>query len=228
MVRKLIWAAALVVTGSMSAQAADMAVKAAPPMAPAFNWTGWYLGAGGGFMHGDLSGPGIAFATNTSGSDAFVAVEGGYRYQLPVSIVLGFDVTAPVWAEGVTKLQPGGAGPTTVKPQYIVLPTVQIGYAIGSWLPYFGVGAGVANIKVTTTTFALPGAQVSNTQTASVFDLALGIDYALTQNWIVGARYDHLIVEEKNYTFNTGGGGVAPQVVGATTDGVMGMIKYRF
>ncbi len=231
MFRTIAWVAALVLSGSISAHAADMAMKGASPMAPtpAYNWTGWYLGAGGGFMNGTATGNAVAFVSNASGTVGFVAVEGGYRYQTPSNFVLGIDVTAPVWAGTVSITpQPLGTGFDSAKPEFIVLPTIQVGYAFGQWLPYLGFGVGVADIKATTQTFGVGGlALFSDTETSPVYDFAVGVDYALTYNWIVGLRYDHLISPDRSYSFATGPTPTVQQV-GAYTDGVTAMVKYRF
>jgi outer membrane immunogenic protein len=56
--------AALAMLVSTSALAADMAVKAPPsaPVAPIYNWTGFYVGANAGYGWG---GPGVSFDTPT-------------------------------------------------------------------------------------------------------------------------------------------------------------------
>jgi outer membrane immunogenic protein len=52
-------AAALVLTMAGPAVAADLPLKAAPPVAARFSWTGCYLGGhlGGGFAHKDITDP---------------------------------------------------------------------------------------------------------------------------------------------------------------------------
>jgi opacity protein-like surface antigen len=227
MISKLAIAGTALLLGSASsALAADLPAKAYSPLAPAvFNWTGYYLGAGGGFTAGTVTGTGTT-GVNSTGTIDYVAVEGGYRYQLPFNLVLGFDVTAPVWASTAKVTPPPGLGTfDSAKPLFIVLPQVQIGYAFGQFLPYFGIGVGVADIKATTTTFA--GTKLSDTEADPMLDVSFGLDYALTNNWILGVRYDHLQGEEHNYTFAT-----APtptvQQLGSNSDGVTGMIKYKF
>jgi outer membrane immunogenic protein len=228
MLRKLAVAGTALVLCSVSALAADLPAKAAPiaPIAPtAFNWSGFYLGAGGGFTSGSATGWSTT-GTNTSASIDYVAVEGGYRYQLPFNLVLGLDVTAPIWASTGKVTPPAGLGVfDSAKPLFIVLPQVQIGYAIGQFLPYVGIGVGVADIKATTTTFA--GSKLTDKELDTVLDLSFGLDYALTNNWILGVRYDHLEAAERNYTFPATPTPTIQQV-GSNSDGVTGMIKYKF
>jgi opacity protein-like surface antigen len=106
-----------------------------------------------------------------------------------------------------------------------LIPQVQLGYALGRYLPYFGVGVGVADLKGGFTTAA--GTSFSDTQLSPVVDLSFGVDYALTDNWIIGVRYDHLDFEQHNYTFATP---FLPTVVqvGAVSDGVSGIVRYKF
>ena len=226
--KQLVIAAAVLMVGTVSALAADLPTKSGPlpSVAPvAFNWTGFYLGVGGGFTAGTATGTATA-GVNATGTIDYVAVEGGYRYQLPYDLVLGFDVTAPIWASTAKVNPPFGPGFfDSAQPLFIVLPQVQIGYALGRFLPYFGIGVGVADVKAVTTPFG--GARFTDTEPDAVLDVSFGLDYALTNNWIIGARYDHLVAEERNYTFAT-----APtptiQQVGSNSDGVTGVIKYKF
>ena len=75
---------ALIAIGvSIPAQAADMAVKAPPPSAPAapYNWSGLYVGGnfGGAWTSGSLNIPGNNFY---GGLTEFIAgVQAGYNFQ---------------------------------------------------------------------------------------------------------------------------------------------------
>jgi len=227
MLRKFVVAGIALALGSASALAADLPVKSAPLPAPApeFNWNGFYLGVGYGYLNGTVTGPGTV-PFNVGGAVSYFEVNGGYRVQTSVGIVLGLDVSAPVWlSQSTFHVPPPGAGFNTAAPQFIILPEAQIGYAIGRFLPYFGVGVGIGSIKATINPVGAP--PVSDTTSSAMLAVSFGVDYALTNNWIVGVRYDHVQGELHNYTFPTAGAPTVVQV-GTATDGIAGIVRYRF
>src|SRR5262249_43936586 len=100
MMRALIVALSLVPFAT-SAIAADMPLKAAPrPAAPVYNWTGCYLGAGGGygmfnqdntFVTDPIFGPSIVDSGRVTGGGRgwFGTVGGGCDYQISERWVIG-------------------------------------------------------------------------------------------------------------------------------------------
>ena len=99
--KKLLLAASAVIAVAMSAPAgaADMRVpmKAPPPPPPVFNWTGCYIGAGGGygmwnqeFVHvTDPGGVALTLEQTNGGRGWFGTVQAGCDYQITPSIVIG-------------------------------------------------------------------------------------------------------------------------------------------
>jgi len=81
-----------------TANAADlparMPVKAAPMVAPAFSWTGFYLGAQIGWSHirdtQDLSSPSFAWSVSDTADGFLGGVHGGYNLQIS-QFVLGVE-----------------------------------------------------------------------------------------------------------------------------------------
>jgi outer membrane immunogenic protein len=225
MLRKVALVGVALVVTSASAFAADLSVKAPPSyQQTVFNWTGFYLGLGGGFQAVTATGTGVSGA-NAQATLWYVSVDGGYRYQLPDNLVLGLDVFAPVWVSKGSSSPPGVGGTDSVKVNFAVVPEAQIGYAIGNFLPYVGLGVGVADVKVSLN----PAAGFTGTDTSPDVLLAVtfGVDYALTNNWIVGLRYDHIQAEMTNYTFPAV---PVPHVtqVGANMDGLSAVLRYKF
>jgi outer membrane immunogenic protein len=105
--RRLAWAfAAIISIGSLSNSiAADMAVKAPPPVVEVYNWTGFYIGGNiGGAFATDSTHFGITDPNNTLGltgglvpinfnsspNSVIGGVQGGYNWQV-----------APTWLVGV-------------------------------------------------------------------------------------------------------------------------------
>jgi outer membrane immunogenic protein len=210
--------AVLTLASGSSALAADLAYKTpAPPAASIYDWTGGYVGIGGGYQSGTATGSALAGAS-IEPKLWFFGVSGGYRLQLANNIVLGVDVSAPFWATSNTFLPPG-FGTATLKPLFIVAPEAQIGYALGRWLPYVGLGVGVADIKGTVTPTG--GSTLSDTELAPEYMITFGVSYAVTDHVIAGLRYDHIELDEHNWTFQTTPLPTISQV-GGNSDGVTG------
>src|SRR5579864_4919441 len=103
--KKIISSAAILLLSSAVGFAADLPLKARPlavPIAPpVYNWTGWYVGVHVGGFWGDTSNN--LGLPNVSASSAFAGVQGGYRYQFANNVVLGIQVSAPLWASDQNK-----------------------------------------------------------------------------------------------------------------------------
>lgn len=83
---------AFIVLGASTAQAADViAEHSALPIAPAYAWSGGYLGVqgGGAWASGEFSGFGISSSEEANGG-VFGAFA-GYNYQLDNNVVLGIE-----------------------------------------------------------------------------------------------------------------------------------------
>jgi len=85
-----------------AAHAADMALKAPPPAAPVYSWSGFYLGVdvGGAWSNGDSSTTPIPdpiawnllpASLNLRASSAIGGVHAGYDYQLSPNAVIGIE-----------------------------------------------------------------------------------------------------------------------------------------
>ena len=97
--KKFLLTSAAVILGTAVAQAADIPPRPytkAPVAVPGMNWTGFYIGGGGGYglvaadQHRITSGVSDPFDLRTSGRGAFASVSGGFDWQF-----------APAWVAGV-------------------------------------------------------------------------------------------------------------------------------
>ena len=208
---------------SGNALAADLPAKAAPLIPAGYNWTGFYAGVGAGYQTGQATGTAVT-GVNIEPNLWYVGITAGYRYQLPDNIVFGFDISAPIWASTNT-FAPGGGTTARLDPYFAVAPEFQLGYAIGRWLPFVGLGVGFTDIKATITPVGAPA--VSDTELSPAILVTFGLFYAVTDNVIAGLRYDHIDLAQHNYTFGTAG---APTIMqaGGNTDGVTAVLEYKF
>jgi outer membrane immunogenic protein len=223
-----------------SASAADMAVKArpAPPpiMAPVYNWTGFYIGANGGWgsSHNCVD---FVTAGGVVGVDACRDATGGliggqigYRWQAG-QWVFGLEAQgdwADLSASRISLIDP--AFSTRTRVNAIGLFTGQIGYAWDALLLYVKGGAAVTGNRfdIFTTVAGLNVASIDTTRWGGA--VGVGLEYGFAPNWSVGVEYDHLFMGTANNSFSV----VNPIVAGAfnrinqDVDMVTLRINYRF
>ena len=199
--------AAVAVIGITSiASAADLQVKAPvykPPIAaPAYyNWTGFYIGGNVGYGRSSVTytnefplNPGSF--SGTAHDNSFVGGgQIGYNWQFNPNWVLGieanvigvkFDQTASV----VDSFGNARNLVSSVKTIWDV--AGRLGYASNNWL-FYGKG-GYARTQLDlnlNTPIVGPATQAASSNSVSGFLAGAGIEYGLTQNWIVGVEYDY-------------------------------------
>ena len=246
MKRILLGSVGLVALSVASAQAADLAARPqaytkAPVMAPAYDWSGFYIGlnGGGGSSHNCwnlTNAGGIATGGVPEGChDATGAVVGGqigYRWQM-ASWVFGVEAQGD-WADL------SGSGPSSpaaltsavtnqTKIDAFGLFTGQIGYTFNNVLVYAKGGAAVTDSKYSG---IITGSGVvfdQSTQTRWGGAVGAGLEVGFAQNWSVGVEYDHLFMGNSNISFPA----TAPantRVDSIKQDVDLGMVRlnYRF
>jgi outer membrane immunogenic protein len=189
------------------ALAADLPMKAPPPMlAPLYNWSGFYIGANGGWGNADnclniidpvfgLLGDGCH---NRSGG--VVGGQIGWRWQQPGNhFVFGLEAQGD-WANlNATRASLVDPGLTfSTKTDAIGLFTAQLGFGWDTWLWYFKGGAAVTgnNFTVSDTLLGVGIAQANSTRWGGV--VGTGIEYGFGPNWSVALEYDHLFLDTQD------------------------------
>jgi outer membrane immunogenic protein len=224
---------------SAPASAADLAArpytKAPPPLvAPIYDWTGFYLGANGGWGQSrncwDFVVAGVVSADGCrTGSGGLVGGQLGYRWQAGgwVFGVEGQGDWANLSSTRVSILAP--AFSTRTKVDGIGLITGQVGYAWNASLFYLKGGAAVTGNRFD----ILNGAGVSVASASSTRwggTVGAGWEYGFAPNWSAGIEYDHLFMGHSNNSFSV----VNPVVAGALNrisqdvDMVTVRVNYRF
>jgi outer membrane immunogenic protein len=235
-----------------AASAADLPARTytkAPPIAPVYNWGGFYLGlnAGGGSGHNcwnlTANAAGAVPAAPSEGcSDGTGAVVGGqvgYRWQAS-NWVFGVEAQGD-WANlkgsNVSLTGTFGGLPflNQTKTDAIGLFTGQVGYASNNWLWYFKGGAAVTDDKyngvVLTGVGAFPAGTAfdgaSETRWGGV--AGVGVEYGFAPNWSVALEYDHLFMGRSSNNVLTPAG-VFDRTESIKQDIDMGTIRlnYRF
>jgi len=195
MKRALLAAAAIAVSFSGTASAADLRVRARPVYAPAvaafYNWTGCYVGGnGGGFWATRrFSNNGLGFGDNHTASGGLGGVQAGCNYQMG-SWVLGVQGD---WDWGRVSEDDRGAIAVpffTVHWQTKSLASVtgRGGYAWDRFLLYVKGGGGWLR---TDFSFQTAGTAFSVSDTRSGWTVGVGGEYAFL-DWLTGfIEYDH-------------------------------------
>lgn len=189
---------------------ARMPVKAAPMVAPPFNWTGFYVGAnvGGIFGHSvqtvdiDTLPLGIP-ADDTNYAGVIGGVQAGYNWQLS-QLVLG--VEADIDFSSAKKSV--ATGPLDTHNMALsALGTVRgrIGLAFDRFLPYVTGGVAFADLKNELVDNINP--LIANRgSSATGWTVGGGLEYAFDPHWSAKAEYLYVKFPDKTASFAIPGG----------------------
>jgi outer membrane immunogenic protein len=174
----------------MPAMAADLGARPyskAPAAAIAVNnWTGFYIGAMGGYAEEATSGVGAL-------NGGFVGGTAGYNWQTG-NFVLGVEADA-AWADvGATVV----VGPVAISSDIHALGTVRgrVGYAFDQILIYGTGGYAWANNEIAITAL---GVTIADTQFHSGWTAGGGVEVKFAPNWSVKAEYLYRSFESETY-----------------------------
>ena len=221
------------------ALAADMPVKAVPPpvVAPIYNWSGFYIGANGGWGSSHncwdfvtLAGPVFSDGCRAR-SGGLLGGQIGYRWQSN-QFVFGLEAQGD-WAD-LTNTRVSLLNPTLstrVKTDGIGLFTGQLGWAWDAALLYVKGGAAVTSNRLDVLATATGTGLVSSSATRWGGTLGVGFEYGFTPNWSFGAEYNHLWMGTSNNSFTATGPvlvGVLNNRVRQDVDMVTLRLNYRF
>ena len=220
------------------ASAADLAArpytKAPPMIAAIYDWSGFYIGANGGWGSSHDNRSFDTLGVGLGSYDATGGVAGGqigYRWQTG-SWVFGLEAQGN-WADlrGSTAntFVPGNT--IRSKMDAFGLFTGQIGYAWNNALLYAKGGAAVTDRNyqfIDTVTGALVSS--SSYQTRWGATAGVGLEYGFAPNWSAAVEYDHIFENRHTVGFVTPGGVPAAGTysTGGDTDLVTARVNYRW
>ena len=199
------------------ASAADLAArpytKAPPMIAAVYDWSGFYIGANGGWGSShkcwDFQTPAGAFVAAEGCHDATGGTVGSqirYRWQAN-TWVFGLEAQGN-WADfhGSNRSLAFPAFVNDTKIDAFGMFTGQIGYAANNALFYLKGGAAVVSDRYRNFAFGT-GVQVANTVDDTRWGgvVGVGLEYGFAPNWSVGVEYDHMFLQDKTYTFLNNG-----------------------
>lgn len=214
------------------ALAADMALKA--PRAPAFqyNWSGFYVGANGGYGTAGsnwVDDPSLG-STDLGGhrtTGGFAGGQIGYNWQYGIAVV-GLEAEFD-WAS----LNGNHVGPLlhSLNTKVTTLGTITGRLGVAYWdraLLYAKGGLGFAQFKYDD--FVTVGGALNGSSNSSRWGWALGagIEYGFAQNWSVKVEYDYLGFKVHSVNFAGGVAGAYVQDIRNDIQLVKAGINYRF
>src|SRR5581483_6221284 len=196
--------------------AADLPIKAAVPVAPAFSWTGCYLGGhvGGGRGTKDMTDPvqlvqdtlsggpvtaGVTTVT-TKPTGAVIGGQIGCDYQFAGGAVIGVEGMGSgttMKASSLVGLPAGLPGDTALvqaNNDFLASVTARVGYAFDTVLVYARGGFAVAGDKydVSGGTFNGGGPfHFQGVENRYGWVAGGGVDWAFTRHWSMNVEYDY-------------------------------------
>ena len=216
--KKFLLGSVALVAFAAPAAAADLAArpytKAPSMIAAVYDWSGFYIGANGGWGSSrkcwDFVTPAGAFAGNEGCHDATGGTAGGqvgYRWQAGTWVfgVEGQGNWADFRGSSVSLAFP--ATNIRSKVDAFGLFTGQVGWAANNVLLYVKGGAAVTSDRYNITTVAgnaLIASSNDDTRWGGV--AGVGVEYGFSPNWSAAIEYDHLFMGNRTTNFNTPAG----------------------
>ena len=233
--KKLALAVTTFVAIAAPALAADLPARApapAPVMAYVYDWTGFYIGANGGYgsnraCWGNFNGVGIAEGCNSK-SGGLVGGQAGYRAQFG-QFVVGAEVQGD-WANLRASLPSTFVplGTDSAKVTSVFLFTGQVGYAVNAALFYLKGGAAMANNNFLVQNAVGTGLYYATSHKLGA-TVGVGFEYGFTPNWSVGLEYDRLMMGNNNNSFSVPAGAAAvANTISQNIDMVTVRVNYKF
>jgi len=201
------------------ALAADLPVKAPPPVAaPAASWTGCYIGGnvGGGWSGVKSMDPASSVVEIDHTISGFVGGgQIGCDYQFATKWVIGIQAMWD-WSDVSGDAHTSRFPPDIISARVRSFDTLtaRIGYAVTQTaLLYAKFGAGWVDDNFTyrcggSGGFCIAGLNMPFNQTRDAFDAGLGFAWMFSPNWDVFVEYDHMDLQTKLVSFRGLGGAV--------------------
>ena len=209
------------------ASAADQSLLPARSTAPAYDWSGVYVGGHVGYFVGNsdwtansvlaasptLSGSTDIFDRDGPWGPMFGGLQAGYNYVFPSHLMLGFEADAsfPNHLNSLQTISSAAAGQYTTADKVEFFGTVRgrVGYAFQNWLIYATGGfaydrdllSRIQNAGTPVGGTAGPGDEDDQFLTRFGWTLGLGAEIGLSPNWSAKFEYKFLDFGSRSVVF---------------------------
>lgn len=189
--------------------AADLTLKA-PHLRPAFDWSGFYIGAHTGYTsgssHASFADP--AFASSSGVASGLIGgVQAGYNYRLSSGLLVGVeaDLTFPNYlpTNHVLTKFPTVRSDAEVRWDYFGTVRGRVGYASGPWLAYATAGFAFAGERFLNTPAGL-GIEEKHINVRPGWAAGAGFEYAFAPHWTARLEYLYTQFDKADVRFPSG------------------------
>lgn len=210
-----------------------MPVKAAPIVAPPFNWTGFYVGANAGVLWGhsvqtvDIDDAPIGILPDDSRFAGFIGgVQAGYNWQFS-NIVLGVEADIDFSTAKKSVITSTALGDThNMSVSALGTGRGRLGVVFDRWLPYVTGGVAWANLKNELIDNSQP-LTANRGSSATGWTVGGGLEYGFDNHWSAKAEYLYVKFPDKTVTIT--GGGYTFQTTFKDSEQIARVgINYRF
>jgi outer membrane immunogenic protein len=214
------------------------------PVAPPYNWSGFYVGGNLGAAWNSGGSVSDAFGSTFTGSGQTTKFTGGgqvgVNYEFWGGVVIGAEATFN-WLTNTTNtvsviegpgggLNAGTAASATLNSRWLTTATGKLGYAWNTVLLYGkGGGAWVGSDNPNLTVAGLPTTLTSSTTNNSGWTAGIGIEWAFAGNWSARAEYDFIGLQNRSIT--VAGGPFAGDTINLNNRNISLLtagVNYRF
>lgn len=253
-------ALSLLLSTATGAYAADLSypVKAAPVIVPVFSWTGFYVGGNVGYSWADIDNTDNVFYTGPDGSpftgnlvgpfpgpdssasaDSWIAGgQVGYNFQFSNNWVVGieadFQWTGIDTSDAVLGSVDGPLYESTGSLDWFGTVRARLGYGFDRLLVYGTGGFAYGKVKGDVDVSSVVGpplfASGSDDAVLTGWTVGGGVEYALTDNWILRGEYLYVDLGDKTLNMQLDGlsGDVVGAKVGLTQNVLRAGVSYKF
>jgi outer membrane immunogenic protein len=214
---RFVLATSILAASALSASAADLparSLKAPPPAAPAYSWSGCYVGIEAGWGsgrsgieavtvlgNGPPAAPGLPFTNDFNLNGSLAGGTAGRNYQTG-NWVFGIegDISWTDQNGSANNIFPFNQADTNhLREKWFDTVRGRIGYALDRVLVYGTAGAALAGTTLQFFDNRIPGGSVSDSQTRSGWVAGGGVEYAFLGNLSLKAEYMHADFGARNY-----------------------------
>jgi outer membrane immunogenic protein len=229
--RRLIFSslALIAFNAALPARAADIPPQVPTARAPAvylplaFNWTGFYIGAHGGWGWARFRGGSLGTTDTVNGDGALGGGQLGFNYQVG-SWVFGGE--ADMSYADIKHREEFFGGFGQAKIDRLTTAAARIGYAFDRTLLYGKFGGAWTREKWD---FGLLGGTATASENRAGWLAGVGLEHAITNNWSAKIEYNYLDMGTRTVNLATAGGlATTPANVGLSVQTVKLGVNYRF